>query len=759
MNRILIRFILPYIIILLISLITGIVVHNKTFLVLQDEVEKSNIGLLEQGMNIVDKRIEEVDSLVWRIANDSGIVRMQQIQDPYAKHNLYRMVEIQNRLQDYSVHNNFISDYYIFFKNNNMVINNSLIEENSNIHRYFSFENEEPDFYKELGNAFHYRSVFPAEDVLIRGKKASVLPYIHSLGLPNKVAGTIFMLISNEQVNKLFQGLDISGGGWAYIADPQGNILGYASDIAMEGVPQPIELTDERGVMNRKMGSKEMMVTYVTSNYNGWVYAAVQPTHIVMDKINYIQKITLFIFISILSVGLLIAFYLAYRNSKPIRKLLQTVSSFTAASTDRSRDSFIMIQNTVSRIVENHAELSEKLEQQLPFVRAAFFDRLIKGRFQSNNDIKTLMNHVRVEFTGNYYVAVIFYFSEDGAIDLDEQVLQQLEKNKWFIKEVVTKLIEDNYYFHDIEDDKVAILFSYPYANIDKAAEATYAYVTAIQQQIHDIHQITSVCSIGNIYTSLLDVSISFAEAEQALVQARENQIIWYRDIDHNNESYFYPENIEMRIMNFVKTGNPKQLDVVLQELYHINFVEKSLPVYLLKLLLFDMWGSLAKISEQIDLKEKKPQNLLSAAIHMMDSKENVELNYQHVNQSFMQICLLVEEKRVDRKSILLNQIISFIDEHYTSPDLSLTTLSEKFGLTEAYFSRFFKDEKGITYLEYLEGKRLEQIKKLLVETDISISDIAQSVGYNSLNTFGRAFKRSTGISAMTFRQLEKIQA
>src|SRR5690625_664789 len=115
-NKILLRFTLPYVIILICSIMIGILVHNKTFKVLQQEVEKANISLLEQGISGLEKQLENIDSFVWRMSNNPNIVRMQQVNDPYQKDNIYRMIKIKEQLQDYSrLNNNFTLDYFILF--------------------------------------------------------------------------------------------------------------------------------------------------------------------------------------------------------------------------------------------------------------------------------------------------------------------------------------------------------------------------------------------------------------------------------------------------------------------------------------------------------------------------------------------------------------------------------------------------------------------------------------------------------------------
>jgi len=83
---------------------------------------------------------------------------------------------------------------------------------------------------------------------------------------------------------------------------------------------------------------------------------------------------------------------------------------------------------------------------------------------------------------------------------------------------------------------------------------------------------------------------------------------------------------------------------------------------------------------------------------------------------------------------------------------LSLASISEKYNISESYFSTLFKSEIKINFSEYLENLRIEQALKLLKTTDIFISDIYQEVGYNNAYSFRRAFKKLVGITPKAVR-------
>lgn len=76
--------------------------------------------------------------------------------------------------------------------------------------------------------------------------------------------------------------------------------------------------------------------------------------------------------------------------------------------------------------------------------------------------------------------------------------------------------------------------------------------------------------------------------------------------------------------------------------------------------------------------------------------------------------------------------------------------------ISPSYFLSLFKKETGTTYVDYLTSVRIEKAKRLLVETDKTITEIAFDLGFNNANYFSNIFRKATGISATEYRKPEK---
>lgn len=93
-----------------------------------------------------------------------------------------------------------------------------------------------------------------------------------------------------------------------------------------------------------------------------------------------------------------------------------------------------------------------------------------------------------------------------------------------------------------------------------------------------------------------------------------------------------------------------------------------------------------------------------------------------------------------------------YIDQHFKE-SLTLEQLAEEAHMNKFYLSHAFKKEYGVSPINYLISCRIEESKYLLAETDLSLSRIAQLLGFSSLSYFSQVFRRTEEISPMEFRQ------
>jgi two-component system response regulator YesN len=89
----------------------------------------------------------------------------------------------------------------------------------------------------------------------------------------------------------------------------------------------------------------------------------------------------------------------------------------------------------------------------------------------------------------------------------------------------------------------------------------------------------------------------------------------------------------------------------------------------------------------------------------------------------------------------------------------SLSAVARQVGMSKYRLSHRFREELGVTFRDYLLKVRLERAKALLAADDVSISEVAQMVGFGDLPRLDKLFKRYTGFSPSAYRSITRSRS
>jgi AraC-like DNA-binding protein len=92
-----------------------------------------------------------------------------------------------------------------------------------------------------------------------------------------------------------------------------------------------------------------------------------------------------------------------------------------------------------------------------------------------------------------------------------------------------------------------------------------------------------------------------------------------------------------------------------------------------------------------------------------------------------------------------------YADAHYEEP-IGVAAMADAAGLSQAHFTRAFREEFGVTPHGYLLTRRLERAAALLRNTDHSVADVCMEVGLTSVGSFTTSFKRMFGRTPTEYR-------
>ena len=102
------------------------------------------------------------------------------------------------------------------------------------------------------------------------------------------------------------------------------------------------------------------------------------------------------------------------------------------------------------------------------------------------------------------------------------------------------------------------------------------------------------------------------------------------------------------------------------------------------------------------------------------------------------------------------NMVMKYINQNYMF-EIPLEKIADIADYSKYHFSRIFKKYNNVSYIQYINGKRIKAAERLLIDPALSVTEVAMRAGFASLTTFNRAFKKAKNCTPTEFKTLYKI--
>ena len=120
-------------------------------------------------------------------------------------------------------------------------------------------------------------------------------------------------------------------------------------------------------------------------------------------------------------------------------------------------------------------------------------------------------------------------------------------------------------------------------------------------------------------------------------------------------------------------------------------------------------------------------------------------------------LAYFIDNADIDSQKVIKEQkmsvLLSYIEDHLQE-EITIENLCNKVHLHPNYFIKFFRQKVGLPPIEYINNLRIARAKVLLYSQDMSVQDVAYSVGFKGPYYFSRIFKAKTGFSPTEYRRM-----
>ncbi|MBU3156116.1 AraC family transcriptional regulator [Clostridium estertheticum] len=764
-NKLFLKFIVPYIFILAVPLVMGFGVYRIAANIVKEDIKESNISMLNQSKNIVEKQLQQIDHLSVQLATNDKLVSLFDLKEPLLDSDYLKIKDVIEELNKYTSNMDYLSGYYIYLKNSNYIITqDTLYKADIYYNMVLKFKDSEYKTWVNMLMSNHFAPEYVSlKSYDVKGLGSNNTNFIQSVpfGYNEKPMGAITISFENEKIKELISYIDISKGGFVYVENKQGELItSLPENMNLNNRINSKELTKKEGFFSKNIDGKKMMVTYITSKERGWKYVIVLPSDLVFANLDSFTFITVKLFLITLLVGILVASILAYRNSKPVFDIVKQLKQFNSDESVVNKNTFSSINGSVSNLILTNNELQKDIDNQKSLIHSAFLEKLIRGQIYNEAEFLATSAYVGIDISKGKSIVILLkvFNNESTVINLNDEIIKELNISKAIIRGVLTKHFTGNVFFHDIDQQTIAIILNSDIKDTEVFYKEIEDNVTNVKKELLDNINLKVDASGGEPYSNPLELWHSFEQAVHALDNFDDKySIVWSHNLEIETENYYYPLDVEQKLSNHTKIGDKGQVNKLLDFIYYENFETRNLnsckSYDVVKELKSTIRKMLPDFKDNEDSKNNEDIKGVNNILREVNSKNSYDVNFKLVANAYYSLCDLILVQKGNSNLNLMNKIKRYIESNYMDKNLCLYKVSSEFNLSEGYFSHLFKEQTDINFTDYLEKTRLNNANILLKNRELTITGISEMVGYNSAQSFRRAFKRLFGVSPTDVRK------
>jgi AraC-like DNA-binding protein len=456
------------------------------------------------------------------------------------------------------------------------------------------------------------------------------------------------------------------------------------------------------------------------------------------------QVLTLLFMLSVLLASAL-SLWMARKRSLPLFDLVCRLNAGQYPETEKPEESgtgYKSLEIGISSMLQRNVHMQEQLETIHPMLLPAFLHRLFGGGFADDREVADAAGQIGVTVPLPPYRLISFIVAPpaDRIPDLHEGVLQTLVMES-AVRDCLEQLAIKDGLAYQMRMDEILWIYSgseYPSDEVEMLVLLDRIVDWMGERQFRiSIRFSPSFDTLADCWWEYERINHTMSDISHGDAQRSNIELVWH-DPDPDRQQYMLL--VEPILSSMYRAGDERMLsrllDIVKKEIFETLQLDPSSIRILIRQL------------RDASLK------LTGVPLELSASDDNEPgLAFDAIRETILYACRDSVLSRNESGSFLIRKIREFTDQQLYNPLLSMTMIADKMNISENYLSRVFKDHYGDTLANYIEKSRIQFSQDLLLQTMMSVSDIALKVGYNSDHVFRRAFRRVTGMSPIEFRQ------
>lgn len=731
-------------VVMLIPTVFGYIISEISVKTALDEIKSKNYQSLTHIQKSMDSRLTEIMHAAIEISSSEELAAFAADPNAFSAYDIHSVDFVP---QTAKVHD-FVTDVIIYNKERDIIIdsNSSMYTVDQYCSNVLKLGGDEKADFRNWLDTPAFSSLYPSLDVRYYNRRVSVPIMLQAQSYPfdGDFKGNIVFMLNTDKMIADFSDKFKSDGTAMCLFDENGEILLSIGDekyISEHFYEKPEGYGDERfngekvtySVRNSSFGAYK----YVVAESAASVQASIAPARLAI----YLYILFILIF------GVIVIFFLAKRNAKPVQELSDVL--IKEGQEKKSDNEIEHIQSAIRNILSEKARMAPIIQKSQSTLRKNLISDILHGNFLSVRQIDEACRRVHISFSSDNFCVI--YFALDGVSADDIPIIKYAISN-----------ISDELFAHmgealadDSERSSAAEIINISETKLDTEQEIL-TILSFISDFFKENFDADIKIGLSNILVGVDRISVSYANAKEAAEYCAitgTESVAAYSQIKNDDYRYFYPLEVEDKLNSAVINGDMETVRELIDQIVSAN---SSLSLDMSRCLFFDLTATALKVmsNKAINLSFVFGEDE-SPFEELMRCKSISELA-ETIHSIFERICSQITENHDIKKEKLKIAIIDYIKNNYKNQNMSLSLIADEFAMNYTYMSHFFKDIIGKNFVDYISELRVAKAIELLRTTDLPVNDVAAEVGYSNSTVLIKTFKKVTKTTPGSYRKNTK---
>lgn len=743
-RNIFLRYIFNNVLLLILPFIVAVVYYSISISVISDGVETLTIRQLNQSVASVDNLFLDLNTMTAQLGNDYDVNFYLGNDGPYSDIEYYNLTKVSRKLSPYVFGNPVLSHIILYIPRSDILIwENGFGAYHAIYGSLLSVEDQNAENWKKsvIGSPGQSQ-LFTHERISLGGDQISGHLYRQNIGYEGSIRGSVIAVLDDAGLMKLLADIPQEYGGWVIVTDAGGRLITTTYENADGIQPLPEETSESARF---EYNGEKMRLYKATSLINGWTYTAVISETQLFSRVRSVRNMAVLLLLFGLVAGIATSYFIAFRNTKPLRHLFELLIPETGKSPERVSSVYDELEQAIIVMKNRNRRLQDEIGSAERVTRTFFFQNALQGNYRSREEFHIQKTLFGILFAEMKYYVIVCRMSAINALR-DDTAFPRLRDA---LLSSANQAISGADFVVPVSFDDVAIVRSTP--ELIPLHEDAMALVDRIRNSLEPILRGDFRFGVGTQISDPFLLSISYNQASaviSSLSPGAQDMMRFYDTARADNTRYSFPLDVEEHLMRAVRSGNRDLVREVLASLHTENFTKTNLPAAEVENLFVEIKGTALKMLNDFPAEETGPAEFLDEWSLQKPGAEKLI--------AFDQVCTVIIDffdiHKKSHNSSLLKSMQEFVAKHYADPELSLTMIADTLRRSENYLSDFYKEQTGERLTDTILEFRLNRARDMLKNGFEPIDRIARECGYANSSSFRRAFKRVIGLSPSEYR-------